>query len=237
MKYDLNARWLYLNDDKLVSQRFAALLRTKYFRGSVLKPKSLKLPATSANVRKLIAPDKGLPPYSFDWSGRYREHTLQATASICPSGDQRFSSFVLVKLSLKKFCTDGAFINADDLRDLALACAKVGPSPVTFVEPTDGNHEAHRHVMRSTDTWSVPVSIEWITILHQSVVKNMAVDLMDAEAVPGVRVGRKGDYWWVILTPHPFRYSSPGDLAIQQDVIKLIDLPAIHSRFPTSSME
>ena len=232
MKYDLTAKWLYANDAGPLSNRFATLLRSKFFRGCVLKPKSLRVMPTAENVRNLIAPMQGLPPYSFDWTGANRQKPLQATATNCPPTDSRIPSLVLVRFSLGKSFTDGPFADASGLRDLALACAKVGPCPITCVEPKETDHAARLEIIRATDSWAVPVAIEWITVLHQSVVEKMAVDLMAVESVPGVRAGRKGVFSWIILTSHPFQGRSAEDLGIQRKVADVIDLPAIHSRFP-----
>lgn len=232
MKYDLQANWLYAQDIGPLSQRMSALLKTKFFQGSVLKPRSQKLPPTAQNIRNLIESQIRLPPAGVQWAGSYAGKTLTASCSITPPAAMRFNSFLQIQFALGPTFAGGLFANVNDLRDLALACAKVGPCPITLVNPRDIDHGAQLDVMKVTDTWAVPVSIEWITVLHQSIVDNMAVELMEAETVAGVRVGKKGDFWWIILTPHPFQAKSTDDLRIQQEVARVIDLPAIHARFP-----
>lgn len=232
MKYDLQANWLYAQDIGPLSQRMSALLKTKFFQGSVLKPRSQKLPPTAQNIRNLIESQIRLPPAGVQWAGSYAGKTLTASCSITPPTAMRFNSFLQIQFALGPTFAGGLFANVNDLRDLALACAKVGPCPITLVNPRDIDHGAQLDVMKVTDTWAVPVSIEWITVLHQSIVDNMAVELMEAETVAGVRVGKKGDFWWIILTPHPFQAKSTDDLRIQQEVARVIDLPAIHARFP-----
>jgi len=51
------------------------------------------------------------------------------------------------------------------------ACVKVGPCPITLVNPRDIDHGARLDVMRMTDTRAVPAAMEWITVLHQSIVE------------------------------------------------------------------
>lgn len=235
MKYDLQAKWLYDQEIHPLSKRLAALLRTKYFRSSVIKPRSLKLPPTAENFRDTISAGIRLPPVCTDWVGSYGGKSLSARTCVTPPTQMRFSSTIEVEFSIGPTFAGGPFANVNDLRDLALACAKAGPCPITFVNPRDIDHGARLDVMRVTDTWAVPAAIEWITVLHQSVVDNMAVDLMKAETVAGVRVGKKGDFWWIILTPHPYQWNSADDVRIQEQVVHTIDLPAIHARFPRSS--
>jgi hypothetical protein len=232
MKYDLQANWLYAQDIGPLSKRISALFKTKFFQGSLLKPKSLQLPPTAENIRSLIESQIRLPPACFDWVGNYGGKTLSASGSITPPTEQRFNSFVQVQFALGPTFAGGPFANVNDLRDLALACAKVGPCPITLVNPRDIDHGARLDVMRVTDTWAVPAAIEWITVLHQSIVDNMAVDLMEVETVRGVRAGRMGDFWWIILTAHPFQWNSTDDLRIQEQVAHTIDLPVIYARFP-----
>jgi len=235
MKYDVQAKWLYDLEIDPVSTRLAALFRTKFFGGCVIKPKSLKLPPTAKNIRDVIASQIRLPPARIDAVGQYNTKSLNLTVDVTPPcGASRFSSSVQVTFSLGQTFAGGPFANVNDLRDLALACAKVGPCPCTFVTPRDIDHGARLEVIRTTDTWAVPAAIEWITVLHQSIVNNMAVDLMKVETVPGVRVGQKGHFWWIILAPHPFQSNSPDDLQIQQQVAHTIDLSAIHARLPQS---
>lgn len=232
MKYDLQANWLYAQDIGPLSKRMSALLKTKFFQGSVLKPRSQKLPPTADNIRSVIESQIRLPPVCFDWVGSYGGKSLSASGSITPPTEQRFNSSVQVQFALGPTFAGGPFANVNDLRDLALACAKAGPCPITQVFPRDIDHGAGLDVLRVTDTWAVPSSIEWITVLHQSIVDNMAVHLMEAETVPGVRVGKKGDFWWLILTPHPYQWNSADDVRIQEQVVHTINLPAIHARFP-----
>ncbi|MFO1043261.1 MAG: hypothetical protein U0941_15820 [Planctomycetaceae bacterium] len=233
MKYDLQAQWLYDTEIDPVSKRLATLLRSKYLGGCVIKPKSLKLAPTPKNIRDAIASQIRLPPARLDAVSQYNTKSLNLTVDVTPPcGVSRFPSSVQVTFSLGQTFAGGPFANVNDLRDLALACAKVGPCPWTFVNPRDINHGARLEVKRTTDTWAVPAAIEWITVLHQSIVDKMAVDLMKAETVPGVRVGQKGDFRWIILTSHPFQANSADDLRIQEQVAQAIDLPAIHARFP-----
>ena len=232
MKYDLQAKWLYDQEIDPLSKRLAALLRTKYFGGCVIKPRSLKLPPTAENFRDTISAGIRLPPVCVDWMGSYGGKSLSARTCVTPATERRWPSAIEVQFSIGPNFAGGPFANVNDLRDLALACAKVGPSPITQVFPRDIDHGAGLDVLKVTDTWAVPGSIEWITVLHQSIVDNMAVDLMEAETVPGVRVGKKGDFWWLILTPHPYQWNSADDVQIQEQVVHTIDLPAIHARYP-----
>lgn len=232
VKFDLQAKWLYDHEIDPLSKRLAALLRTKYFSGSVIKPRSLKLPPTAEYFRDTISAGIRLPPVCVDWVGSYGGKSLSARTCVTPPTEMLWNSSIEVEFSIGKTFAGGPFANVNDLRDLALACAKAGPCPMTCVNPRDIDHGARLDVSKVTNTWAVPSAIEWITVLHQSIVDNMAVDLKEAETVPGVRVRKKGDFWWLILTPHPFQSNSPDDLRIQQQVAHAIDLPAIQARFP-----
>jgi hypothetical protein len=232
MKYDLQAKWLYDQKIDPLSKRLAALLRTKYFGGCVIKPRSLKLPPTAKNFRDTISAGIRLPPVCVDWVGSYGGKSLSARTCVTPPTEMRWPSSIEVEFSIGPTFAGGPFANANDLRDLALACAKAGPCPITFVNPRDIDHGARLDISKVTDTWAVPSTIEWITVLHQSIVDNMAGDLMVAETVPGVRVGKKGDFWWIILTPHPYQWQPSDDHTIQEKTTAAIDLEAIHRRFP-----
>lgn len=232
MRYDLNARWLFDKDIDPLSKRLSALLRTKYFGSCVVNPRSLKLPPTAANLSALIAKNIKLPPSGCTWAGEHHGKQLSGSVSVSPPGEMRFASSVSIAFSLSGTFQGGPFQNVNEVRDLALQCAKVGPCPFVEVLPRDHDYGIDIDISRKTDTWAVPGIIAWITVLHQDIVTNMDVDLQQAEQVAGVRVGQKGQYWWIVLTPHPYCYSSAADEDVRKRVTDVLDLPAIHARFP-----
>src|SRR5262245_66069154 len=109
---------------------------------------------------------------------------------------------MIMRFSLVPGFKDGPFRNVDEVKDAALACVKLGPSPIGVVETEDEPEKrsnAKFEIFRKVDDMEVPGSIEWVTVLHADVVANMAVDLRQLTEVDGVRVGTSREHWWVIL--------------------------------------
>ncbi len=235
MKYQYYSAWLHDGDAAALVSRLAALFRRPGMRNAVLKPRSLKLKPTAKNLATLAAPPRELPPYSFDWIIPRNEKSVQGGVSITPSTPSRLASFIEHKFSLNETYRGGPFRKVEEVLDLALACMAVGPSGIGCVEPMDKSASqlaAESTTFRAVDSWVVPVTIEWITLLHRDVVVKLGIDLTDAEQVSGVRVGLTNDFWWLILTPHPFRFTNQDDVTTRDYVTKALGLADLHAKFP-----
>ena len=116
-----------------------------------------------------------------------------------------------------------------------LACVQVGPSPMGFVECEDKSNEQHNadfERFRIIDSMAVPVTFEWISVLHKDVVARMGVDLVKTAATANVAAGLEGEYWWIILSEEPFSFLNEGHVQKYRSLKEAVGLEAIHAKFP-----
>jgi hypothetical protein len=231
----------YDEDDASLAQRLAAFFQTPLFRDAVLKPRSLKLAPTRENLSELLVPTDGYLSSYFDWVVKRQGKPIAGRLSITrnriwtPPG---FTSFLELRFSLSPGYKGGPFRNVEEVRDAVLACMPVGPSQIGVVESEDEDYTrstAKFERFRAIDDVAVPVSIEWVTILHRGIVANMRVDLRRAEAATGVQVGQSGDYWWVVLCPEPFSFAGAVGVPALEQVGQELGLEEIHKRFKRPS--
>lgn len=224
-------------DDAALARRLAAFFRSPIFRDAVLKPRSRKLAPTEENIAELLVPTDGYESSDFDWVVRRQRKTIAGRLSLTrnriwtPPG---FTSFVELRFSLSAGYEGGPFRDVEEVRDAALACMPIGRSPIGMVECDDEDDEratAKFDRFREIDDMAVPVSLEWVMVFHQDVVAAMGVDLRQAEVVSGVRVGRSGDYWWVLLCPEPLSFADGVGASALEEIDRALDLEAIQSRF------
>lgn len=241
MKYRFCAKFWYDEDDAALARRLAAFFQTPLFCDAVLKPRSRKLAPTVENIAELLVPTDGYLSSDFEWVVKRQGKPITGRLNITrnriwtPPG---FTSFLELRFSLSAGYKGGPFRSADEVRDSALACMPVGPSPIGVVECEDEEYEratAKFERFRAIDDMAVPISVEWVTVLHPDIVANMGVDVRRAEAVSGVRVGRSGDYWWVVLCPEPFSFAGGVGVAAMEQVDRELGLEAIHNRFRRAS--
>jgi hypothetical protein len=240
MKYRFWTKFWYDEDDEALARRLLAFFESPFFRGAILKPRSLRLAPTQTGIAKLLEPD-GYLNSDFDWVVKRDVKPISGRLSITrnriwtPPG---FTSVVELRFSLSKGYKGGPFHCAEEIRDAGLACMVVGPSQIGVVEAEDEDYarsKAKFERFRKIDDMAVPVSIEWVTILHRDIVSNMSVDIRRAEGIAGVQVGETGHYWWVILCPEPFSFASGVGVPQLQRVTEVLGLSEIHTRFKQSS--
>jgi hypothetical protein len=238
MKYCFTTSFLYGTgaDDAALARRFAAFFRTCGFQQAVLQPRSRKLAPTEEHLAELLVPTDGYLDSHIDWSVKREGKSITgklALTRIRP-GFGSFTSFLDLKFALSAGYRGGPFASADEVRDAAVALMTIGPSPIGVIEVDDEPHEtrsAKFERFREIDTLRMPVSIEWITVLHRAVVADLGASLRHAERVPGVRVGEAGEYGWIVLCPEPFRYADARAVAAQEQVHRELRLVEAQERF------
>jgi hypothetical protein len=240
MKYTFGTKFLYDEDDPALVRRLAALFRKPLFRDAVLKPRTLKLSPTRENLAKLLVPtDDYYRNSDLDWVvQRQGKPTAGRLSIIRNPPSTSFTSFLELRFSLSSGYRGGPFGKVEEVRDTALACMAVGPSQIGTVDCADegdDRSDAKFERFRAIDDMAVPVSIEWVNLYHEVIVANMAVDLRQAEEVPGVRVGRSGDYWWVVLCSEPLSFAGGVGVSALKQVGQKLGLTAIHRRFKRPS--
>lgn len=240
MKYEFTAKFPHDGDDAALARRLAAVFRKPLFRGAVLAPRSAKLPATRAAIAALIVPKPSLDLSIFHWQAERHGKPVAGRATVLKQfgGEpSEFTSNFQFRFTLSDGYRDGPFRSADEVRDAAVAWTAAGPALIGAVECGDEGQnrwDEKYELFRRIDDLRVPVVFEWVTVLREDVVANLGGDLRRAERVPGVRVGRRGAYWWIVLRPEPFRFADPAHAATAEQVARALDLAAAQKRFPRS---
>jgi len=237
MKYRMVTTFWYDEDDAGLLSRLERLFKLEFFHDTVLRPRSDRLVPNRNNLHYVLQPDGYLTSDVRFFVSRGKR-SLRGTLTIhrnslwTPPG---FTSVVRLTFSLSECYEKGPFHNVNEVRDILLACVEVGPSPMGFVESGDESYEqqtANFERFRRIDSMAVPVSIEWVSVLHKDVVARMGVNLVDAAAAAGVLAGQQGDYWWVILTEEPFSFLQEGHAQRSRAMKEALGLEAIHAKFP-----
>jgi hypothetical protein len=237
MKYRFCTKFWYDEDDTAVTERLTAFFRLPLLRGAVMRPRSLKLRPTRNNIAQLVAPTDAEMSSNITWLVKRHGKTISGQLSLTRNSawtSSRFTSFLELRFSLLPGYKGGPFGNAEEVRDAALASMTVGPSRIGVVESEDEEQKrttAKFECFRAIDDMAVPVSIEWVTILHQEVVANMGADLQRLDEVSGVRVGSAGSYWWILLCPEPLSFVSGVGVTTLEKVHRELNLPMIHKKF------
>jgi hypothetical protein len=107
-----------------------------------------------------------------------------------------------------------------------------------FVECEDESSEQHTakfEIFRQIDSMAVPVSIEWVTVLHKEVVARMGVSVAEAATNAGVLAGCHSDYWWIILSEEAFSFTKTACTEKYRAVNEALNLVKIHKRFRKKS--
>jgi hypothetical protein len=240
MKFRIGTKFMYDEDGAAFARRMAALFRTPLFRNAVLKPRSRKLKPTRENIAKELAPGQDDDVTCLDWVVQLQEKPVAGKLTLTrndPTTSQKFTSFLELRFSLSAGYKGGPFRNVDETRRALLACMRAGPSAIGFVEAEDepyARSDAKFNRFRRIDDMAVPVSIEWITILHQTIVDNMGIDLRRLERVPGVQVDKSENHWSIIISSEPFNFKDTTQVAALQMVTQEMGLPQIHKRYRRS---
>jgi hypothetical protein len=236
MKYKMVTKFWYDNDEAALVTRLSRLFQTDFFRDTVLRPRSERLPVSAKNLLHVLQPDdyqKSDVRFVVNRGKKSLRGTLDITRNALwtPPG---FTSFLELSFSLSEGYKGGPFGDAYEVRDILLACVHVGPAPIGFVECEDESDEQHTakfETFRRIDSMAVPVAIEWVTVLHKDVVARIDVPLLEAAANAGVLVGQQGDYWWIILTESVFSFTNDDCIEKYQAMNKALNLTEVHKRF------
>ncbi|WP_435018043.1 hypothetical protein TA3x_005683 [Tundrisphaera sp. TA3] len=237
MKYSMSTKFWHDEDDAGLLSRLERLFEMEFFQGTVLRPRSDRLPPTRANLHRVLQPDRHQTSDVRFVVDRGKK-SLRGELSIIRNSEwtaSRFTSSLGLDFSLSECYKGGPFHGVDEIRDLLLACVQVGPSAMGFVKCEDESSEQHSanfERFRNLDSMAVPVTIEWVTVLHKDVVAAMEVDLMNAAAAAGARAGRQGDYWWIILTEEPFSFMKAAHEQKYRAMREAVGLDDIHAKFP-----
>lgn len=236
MKYRMVTKFWFDNDEAGLVSRLDRLFRVDFFRDTVLRPRSERLAVSPKNLQHVLQPD-AYQTSDFRFIVNRGKKSLRGTLDITrnalwtPPG---FTSFLELSFSLSEGYKGGPFGNAEEVRDILLACVHVGPSPMGFVECEDESDEQHTakfETFRRIDSMAVPVAIEWVTVLHKDVVARIGVPLAEAAASAGVLAGQQGDYWWIILTEPVFSFTKKNCIENYRAMNKALKLAEVHKRF------
>ena len=237
MKYRMITTFWYDEDDAGLLSRLERLFKLEFFQDSVLRPRSDQFPPTRSNLEQVLQPDS-YETSDFRFVVNRGKKSLRGTLNITrntrwsPPG---FTSFLELSFSLAEGYKNGPFYNVREVRDIMLACVQVGPSPMGFVECEDKSNEQHNadfERFRIIDSMAVPVTFEWISVLHKDVVARMGVDLVKTAATANVAAGLEGEYWWIILSEEPFSFLNEGHVQKYRSLKEAVGLEAIHAKFP-----
>jgi len=237
MKYRMVTTFWYDEDDAGLLSRLERLFKLKFFQNTVLRPRSDRLPPTRKNLHHVLQPDSDQTS-DFRFVVNREKKPLRGTLNVTRNSvwtPSAFTSFLELSFSLSEGYKGGPFHDVNEIRDVLLACVQVGPSPMGFVECGDESYEqqtANFERYRSIDHMAVPVTIEWVSVLHKDVVAQMGVDLVGAAAVADVVAGRQGDSWWIILTEEPFSFLKESHTQRYRAMKEAVGLEAIHAKFP-----
>lgn len=237
MKYRIITTFWYDDDDDGLLARLERLFKLDFFKNSVLRPRSDCLSPTRKNLQQVLQPDS-YQTSDFSFVVNRGKKSLRGTLNITrnklwtPPG---FTSFLELNFSLSEGYKGGPFCDVKEIRDIMLACMQVGPSPMGFVECGDKSNEQHSadfERFRNIDSMAVPVTFEWVSVLHKDVVARTGVDLVNAAAASNVLAGLQGEYWWIILSEEPFSYLKEGHAQRHRTMKETVGLDAIHAKFP-----
>ncbi len=236
MKYRMLTKFWFDNDEAGLVSRLDRLFQLDFFRDTILRPRSDRLPVSPKNLQQVLQPD-AYQSSDFRFIVNRGKKSLRGTLHITRNAmwlPSAFTSFFELSFSLSERYKGGPFGNAYEVRDILLSCVHVGSCPMGFVECEDESYEQHTtkfETFRRIDDMAVPVAIEWVTVLHNDVVARIEVPMLEAAASAGVLAGRQGDYWWIILTEQIFRFTQEDCIENYQAMNKALKLAEVHKRF------
>lgn len=237
MKYRLLTTFWYDEDDAGLVSRLERLFKLEFFQDTILGPKSVRLPTTRANLITVLQPEKEQTS-DVRFVVQRGKKSLRGTISLTRNSawvGSKFTSFLEMSFAIGNTWKGAIFRDVYELRDILLACVQVGPAPMGIIECGDESSDqlaANFERFRITDSMAVPITVEWVTVLHQDVVDRMRIDLRKAASKSDVSVGKQGDYWWIILTPEPFSFASASHKQRYDALRDALKLDAIHKKFP-----